>query len=83
MAKQNQSEDVKLLSNQVNERLRQAIESDTVLAGNLQGFKGQGQWYIPRGRDRDRRQHGYPGGEEGGERARKNRRSTAVPGPVC
>ncbi|MFQ9703529.1 MAG: hypothetical protein ACLR0U_17705 [Enterocloster clostridioformis] len=30
---QNQSEDVKLLSNQVNERLRQAIESDTVLAG--------------------------------------------------
>ena len=33
VAKQNQSEDVKLLSNQVNERLRQAIESDTVLAG--------------------------------------------------
>lgn len=33
VAKQNQSEDVKLLSNQVNERLRQAIEGDTVLAG--------------------------------------------------
>ena len=33
VAKQNQSEDVKLLSNQVNERLRQALESDTVLAG--------------------------------------------------
>ena len=33
VAKQNQSEDVKLLSNQVNERLRQAIDSDTVLAG--------------------------------------------------
>lgn len=33
VAKQNQSEDVKLLSNQVNERLRQAIEEDTVLAG--------------------------------------------------
>ena len=33
VAQQNQSEDVKLLSNQVNERLRQAIESDTVLAG--------------------------------------------------
>lgn len=31
--KQNQSEDVRLLSNQVNERLRQAIESDTLLAG--------------------------------------------------
>lgn len=33
VAKQNQSEDVRLLSNQVNERLRQAIESDTLLAG--------------------------------------------------
>lgn len=33
VAQQNQSEDVKLLSNQVNERLRQAIEGDTVLAG--------------------------------------------------
>lgn len=33
VAKQNQTEDVRLLSNQVNERLRQAIESDTLLAG--------------------------------------------------
>ena len=33
VAKQNQSEDVRLLSKQVNERLRQAIESDTLLAG--------------------------------------------------
>lgn len=33
VAKQNQSEDVRLLSNQVNERLKQAIESDTLLAG--------------------------------------------------
>lgn len=33
VSKQNQSEDVRLLSNQVNERLRQAIESDTLLAG--------------------------------------------------
>lgn len=33
VAKQNQSEDVLLLSKQVNERLRQAIESDTLLAG--------------------------------------------------
>lgn len=33
VAKQNQSEDVRLLSSQVNERLRQAIESDSLLAG--------------------------------------------------
>jgi len=39
VAKQNQSEDVKLLSNQVNERLRQAIESDTVLAGIYQDLR--------------------------------------------
>lgn len=31
--KQNQSEDVRLLSKQVNERLREAIESDSLLAG--------------------------------------------------
>lgn len=39
VAKQNQSEDVKLLSNQVNERLRQAIEGDTVLAGIYQDLR--------------------------------------------
>ena len=33
VAKQNQTEDVRLLSAQTNERLRQAIESDTLLAG--------------------------------------------------
>lgn len=33
VAKQNQTEDVRLLSNQVNEQLRQALESDTLLAG--------------------------------------------------
>ena len=33
VAKQNQTEDVRLLSAQVNESLRQAIESDTLLAG--------------------------------------------------
>lgn len=33
VAKQNQSEDVRILSGQVNERLRQAIESDSLLAG--------------------------------------------------
>ncbi len=33
VAKQNQTEDVRLLSTQVNERLKQAIESDSLLAG--------------------------------------------------
>ncbi len=33
VAKQNQTEDVRLLSAQTNDRLRQAIESDTLLAG--------------------------------------------------
>lgn len=33
VASQNQTEDVRLLSTQVNERLRQAIESDSLLAG--------------------------------------------------
>lgn len=39
VAKQNQSEDVMLLSSQVNERLRQAIEEDTLLAGIYQSLK--------------------------------------------
>ena len=33
VASQNQTEDVRLLSTQVNERLKQAIESDSLLAG--------------------------------------------------
>lgn len=39
VAKQNQTEDVRLLSNQVNERLRSAIESDTLLAGIYKDLK--------------------------------------------
>ncbi len=58
VAKQNQSEDVKLLSNQVNERLRQAIESDTVLAGIYKDL-GTEQWSIPpRKRPRQETKHG-------------------------
>ena len=33
VANQNQTEDVRLLSTQVNERLKQAVESDSLLAG--------------------------------------------------
>ena len=39
VAKQNQTEDVRLLSLQVNERLKQAIESDVLLAGIYQDLR--------------------------------------------
>lgn len=40
VAKANQTEDVRLLSSQVNERLRQALESDTLLAGAYKELRG-------------------------------------------
>lgn len=51
-AKQNQSEDVKLLSNQVNERLRQAIEKPIRFLREFTRIYERSSGTFLRGRDR-------------------------------